>query len=263
MHNFESIKRTRRIKRGAIILTSVGSIGILFLSFVALLKNSLGTFTVNLANQGVALAIDTHSAFDNPTTYLHVEDFGVISGPQSYLWFETHDEINFSQIHNENTPFDLGTSDTERGLRFFKYTFFVKNVGTIPAKYDFDVKIVEQIHPENSFSLDEYLRLMVFEGEEKTVYARRSLTKEAVDVDSQDLVKEDVCGPEGSPKYRGEAELFLSDTLLARRSNLLKPEEMIMYTVLFWLEGDDPECQTVPDNASLKLGVTINANSDE
>ena len=38
---------------------------------------------------------------------------------------------------------------------------------------------------------------------------------------------------------------------------------MIMYTVLFWLEGDDPECQTVPDNASLKLGVTINANSDE
>lgn len=262
MYNFDLAKKRRKRRRIA-IATIICTIGVISMSIIAFLGNQVGSFTVNLANEGVSLAIDEHSSFDKSTTYLHVSDIGAITGPHSYVWFETSEKYSFKQIHDENTQFKMGNSENENGVRFFKYTFFIKNTGSIHATYDMDVNLVENVKPNNSYGLDEYLRLMIFEGqgedENRTVYARRSLTKYNVD---QEIYKENICGAEGSGNYRGEAELFVDDTLLARRTNELDAGQMRMYTILFWLEGEDPECQLVPDKASLRLGVSINAHSN-
>ena len=56
----------------------------------------------------------------------------------------------------------------------------------------------------------------------------------------------------------GKAELFRSETVLVSLRNTLEPDQIRMYTLVFWLEGDDPECNLIPDEASLRIGATIN-----
>ena len=98
---------------------------------------------------------------------------------------------------------------------------------------------------------------MLFRSDRSPViYARRS--KSRYDA-SHETYKEYVSGPEGTSNYFGEAELFESDSVLATLTNSLKVGEYRMYTLLFWLEGEDNECKDLPDEASLRIGATINA----
>ena len=122
-----------------------------------------------------------------------------------------------------------------------------------------NINIIENSTPTNDVhSLDQYLRFMVFEeGSTSTVYARRSNTR----FDDNGLyAKEYVAGKPGEANYYGEAEPFASDDVIATIRNTLAPTETRRYTYLFWLEGWDPEGGgAVPQNASLRIGATINA----
>ena len=122
-----------------------------------------------------------------------------------------------------------------------------------------DIELTENVKPKNgAASLDEYLRLGIFEGnvEKPIVYARRS--KSRYDA-THETYKEYIAGPEGTINFYGEAELFETESVLASISNNLKTNESRMYTLLFWLEGEDKECKDLPDEASLRIGATINA----
>jgi hypothetical protein len=257
MYSFGLVKRKRR-RRIAAIFAIVGAIGTSVFAIVAFLGRSVGTFTINLKSDGVALSMDTHKAFDNPTTYLSASGFDKISGPYSYPWFSS---IGFENIHNENTTFELGRDAYESGIRFFKYTFYIKNIGTIHANFDMEVILNENIKPKNQAQpLDQYLRLMVFEDErDPIIYAQRSLT---LDPGPENDYREYVAsGPDGARdgKYFGKAELFSSEDSLATIKNTLEPEQVKKFTLVFWLEGEDPECDKIPDDASLRIGATINA----
>lgn len=251
------VKRNKK-KKIARLVSGICSIGVIAMCIVAFLGRSVGTFTINLKNDGVSLTMSTHSSFETSTTNLHVTNLDKISGAHSYVYFEKSKNCSFKDINNENTPYDMGKEDhVNSGIRFFKYTFFIKNNGTINASYDMKINLTDNAKPSNAaYALDEYLRVMVFEeGEEPTVYAKRSLT--AYDT-NHDIYQENICGAPGTENYRGLAEFFPTETVLAERSNFLEVGEKRMYTLLFWLEGEDPECKYYPDTASLKMGVTIN-----
>lgn len=260
MYNFELVKRKRRRKIAA-IFAIIGAVGVSIFAIVAFLGHQVGTFTVNLKNSGVSLTMYQHSDHmeEEETTYLSVNDLQNFTAAYSYKWFLNEAKGNtFDKIHNENTDSTLGQSSVGNGLGFFKYTFFIRNSGSIDASYDMDIELTENIKPNNgAASLDEYLRLMIFEADRSPiVYARRS--KSRYD-SSHENYKEYISGPEGTTNYFGEAELFESDTVLATVTNNLKSGESKMYTLLFWLEGEDNECKELPDEASLRIGATINA----
>ena len=263
MYSFGLVKRRRRRKIAAIFVI-VGAIGTTVLGIIAFLGRQVGTFTINLKSDGVALSMDTHRDFRSPTTYLSAAGFDKISGPYSYGWFSTPDRNGnklIDRIHDENTDYNLGQNANESGIRFFKYTFFIKNTGTLHAGFDMEVNINENLAPKNGAQpLDQYLRLTVFEDDNTPqTYAHSTLTLDpGPEFDYREYITK---GPEGAEEgnYFGKANLFESDSRLVTVYNTLAPQQIRMYTLLFWLEGEDPECENIPDEASLRIGATINA----
>lgn len=255
MYDFSLVKKKKRNKRVA-IASGIGAVGVTALIIVSFLGHSVGSFTVNLKNEGVSLTMDTSSSFEKSTSYLNPTGFGSLVGQCTYSNFLTS-SLSFDMIDNEETTFEIG-NDSKGGLKFFKFTFFLKNNGSNPAGYDMDIKILNNKAPtNNAASLDQYLRFMVFEeGREPVVYARRSNT---VFDDNGNYAKEYISGKPEQSNYFGEAEPFIDDINLISINNKLVPSETRRYTYLLWLEGEDPEGNVIPKNASLRIGATINA----
>lgn len=258
MYKLNLVKRKRRIRRVA-VLTGIGGMGVTSMGIVAFLGREVGTFTVNLDNTQVSLTMDTSSSFENRTTYLNASGLTAFAGAHKYRWFDVSQTFSFEKIHDETTTVELGRENSSKQLMFFKYTFFIMNDGNVNATYDMNVNFMENIKPKNdAYPMDEYLRLMIFEGDsDRYIYARRSLTRNESENGSY---REYVSGAPNSGDYYGETIPFIDEMHLARLENYLEPGEKRMYTFLFWLEGNDPECTgKVPENASLRIGATINA----
>lgn len=265
MYSFNLVKRKKRNRRVA-ILAFIGALGVSALTIVAFLGQSVGSFTVNLNNQGVSLTLCQNSAFETTTSHLNASGFENFTGAHTYKWFLTSTNYSFEKIHNENTDYTIAKEAKGNGIRFFKYTFFILNNGNLNASYDLSVTITDNsVKPQNGANdVEQYLRLMVFEGEgnyDGKVYAYHSLTREPNDDGS--FKPEYICTEPKTDSDPGEAEIFYDETAgnmeLARVTNNLDPNDSRMYTLLFWLEGNDPECGKIPDQASLRIGATINA----
>lgn len=223
--------------------------------------NTSPDFAVKVKENENRLKLFQHVSHEDneETNILSINKVESITSAYSYKWFLNESKgYTFEKLHNEETDPYIGKSSLGNGLGFFKYAFYVKNVSDSRVNYLMNVGLNENIKPAGSdVGMDEYLRLMIFEGDKTPViYARRS--KSRYDA-SHETYKEYVSGPEGTANYFGEAELFESDSVLATLTNSLKIGEYRMYTLLFWLEGEDNECKDLPDEASLRIGATINA----
>lgn len=261
MYKLNLVKRRKKIRRAAII-TTVGAIGVGTMGIVAFLGNRVGTFTVTLSGESVELGLSEHKSFEDQTSHLVCNKLAAFSGQFTVNYFI--EEYSYEKLHSEETTSDIGKevySGTET-MRFFKYTFYIKNTGTLAASYDMRIVLNSNSKPTNgSYPIDEYLRLAIFEGEGNYTpeyYARRSLTKK---LNNEGNCPEAVCDSDvNSDNYYGEAIPFVSESelaLLTKRK--LAIDEVRMYTLLFWLEGYDPESHAIPDKGSLTIGANINA----
>ena len=113
--------------------------------------------------------------------------------------------------------------DTEKngghnGDNYIAYTFYVINSGKEKVNYWYEIDIDDTIK-----NVDEAIRIMIYRNGERTVYAKKS-------------------------KDTGQAEpgtkKFISSKIavLEQRKNF-KPSSKDRYTVVVWIEGDDPECK--------------------
>ena len=123
--------------------------------------------------------------------------------------------------------------DTEKngghnGDNYIAYTFYVINSGKEKVNYWYEIDIDDTIK-----NVDEAIRIMIYRNGERTVYAKKS-------------------------KDTGQAEpgtkKFISSKIavLEQRKNF-KPSSKDRYTVLVWIEGDDPECKSDLLGGEIKL----------
>ena len=119
--------------------------------------------------------------------------------------------------------------DTEKngghnGDNYIAYTFYVINSGKEKVNYWYEIDIK---------NVDEAIRIMIYRNGERTVYAKKS-------------------------KDTGQAEpgtkKFISSKIavLEQRKNF-KPSSKDRYTVVVWIEGDDPECKNDLLGGEIKL----------
>lgn len=276
MYKLSLVKKKKKVRRAAII-TSIGAIGVTAMVIVAFLGRTVGTFTVNLHGDGVELALSEHSDFAEQSTHLTCRGLTNFSGLQTYNSFVN--TRSFRNIHNENTDYTLGQETYGEGddqvttMRFFKYTFFIKNIGDYAASYDLEINLIEKNNPTNKTAapIEQYLRLAVFEGIEeeeskkenpKDVYLPRIFAYHSLQREQANLgvTPEYVAsGPEDTTNFHGEAEVFVDDNMMCRITDDINVGDMKMYTLLLWLEGWDPEAINIPKNGSLRIGANINA----
>ena len=230
----------------------------LVLMAIALLGQRSAPLTVTLTNSGAQLALSTTEDEDSNAVYL------VADAVPSYVEYDEQQLILDSEdleVDDEHTYSRLTLN--EQSTLFFKYTFYVTNKGTSSTDYDLGLTMSQHSHQaSNRFGLDSVLRVRFYENRDLskhyyTTYAKKSKNYH-LDENGDVSWKERVSDREES----GYAEEFInSNLILTSTVTALKPQEKVRYTLVFWLEGSDPECTgEAPVDNALILGVEIGAH---
>lgn len=121
---------------------------------------------------------------------------------------------------------------SHNGDNYIAYTFYLENSGNENLNY-----WVECIVDDVIKNVDEAIRIMIFLNGEKTIYAKENSVTNAAEENT---------------------EKFYSDTLpvLRKRENF-KPGDIDKYTVVIWLEGDDPDCVDALIGGEIKMHMDI------
>ena len=242
---------------------------------VAFLGRFVGTFTVALDMGDVKLSLSEKSSFESPTSYIKLKS---IPGFGSITFTDLPDDEELDNEENTYSKWIIKGDDGET-LKFFKYTFFVKNNGMAPASYDLKVNLTRNTPSTDNRYLDSILRVIVYHNNVNSDTHERSIYAKKSDVanptygyeDGEVTFKEYISfrDPEKAEDYGytfpGFANVFESDTVVAKIPQInLESDETIRYTIVAWLEGEDKQATgPAPENATLKLGVTINAYENQ
>ena len=261
------VKKKKRRKIVAIV-AGISTVVVTTFSIVAFLGRFVGTFTVSLDTGKVKLALSTHSNFRNQTSFLRVDELPAFNETTySYL----HTTIGDATIDNEDTDYKIGTATTYpngsiKSLSFFKYTFYVKNVGKVPARYTFAINILDSKANEEGRTLDDTIRVMIYDNVESNdhsckIYAKRS-SQPTHFIDGEPRYESPIASADvNDPEFAGYAEMFRSNTVIAYYNvGRIGVGELRRYTVATWLEGyASDDHSEAPVGANMKLGVEINA----
>ena len=283
MYDLLFVKRRRRRKIAALVAL-FSSFGVSSLVIISFLGRSVGTFTVALNNSEVKLALLEKEHSSNYSTYLRV------NSNSNYIESTFEDlKYKLDNLDNENTPSNDGEKEqtyvnkegkTVKGkcLEYFKYTFYVKNIGSKTAAYNLKVSIDDRTRADDNTgrSLDDTLRVMVFENKPDSgkhdylVYAKKAAANN-IDINGDPTDRELISRLDLSSNRETEdsrlAEKFKDGGTIADYyvPGFVK-NDMTRYTIVVWLEGSDPQSdyeKDLPEGATLKLGVDITAHENE
>ncbi len=229
----------RRHWLGAMLGALLAMLAILF--FMAIVTQIRGFFTINLSRgmfrEGFTLS-DT-VGFEYPTTQLlAVPAEGVPC-------------ISINQI-----PENVDDIDGEHNDNYFAYTFYVRNEG------DSTVDYVWQLHLNaESQNASTAVWCLLFEDGELGLYAKPTAEGEVealpgFDDNSRGFTRIPVLMAEGESDwlqfiasrgaisyYRVVPEPFVSDKVMVEGiQREVHPADVHKYTVVLWVEGDDPQC---------------------
>lgn len=151
----------------------------------------------------------------------------------SNLNAEIHESI--TNIAEESIPANVDMVDgVHNGQNYIAYTFYLQNRGEYEFPVDYSVNMTNI-----TSGLDEAIRLKLYVNGEPTVYAK---------------TRSDGTGPE-----KGTVEFYSSNVMAKGRIDMLKPDEIVKFTVVLWIEGNDPDCLDPLIGGQIKAEMNINA----
>ena len=127
---------------------------------------------------------------------------------------------------------DTEKDGSHNGENYIAYTFYIKNKGTETVNYWYTVKIDDVIK-----KVDEAARVMVYFNGEKKVYAK-------------------INGITNLPEKDTEAFYDDKTAVLEQRKDF-KSEDVDKFTIVIWLEGDDPDCIDSILGGEIKMHMEI------
>ncbi len=202
-----------------------------------------GHFTINMSSSmfknGFVLSED--SEFGNPSANLFLEQIHVLN-PTSFGSLPT-DLDEHEGIYSDAT--------------FFAYTFYLKNDGEDTFDYNYLLEISSETKDLSSATW-----VMIFEDDRMRFFAEpNTLTGETEVIPgrsvsnmgyknphlmsrSKEKTQFELVGSRGDLNYYRIVPIdFLSDLEIDRDTKYgFKPGDVHKYTVVLWLEGDDPDC---------------------
>ena len=273
------VKKRKRRKLVA-LFSGVATLGMSALILVSFLGRHSGSFTVSLNKGNVKISLSNRQNFGDGEGEGEVGDVGSFLKVDDLKPF---DEMTYLKlpgddvIDTDKTTYESIGMNTSNTVNFFKYTFFVKNMGSISADYNLTVRIQESTPSTDGRTLDSMLRVMFYANDgydekshERVVYA---LASEApnTDLEGNTTYSEYISlSPKQAERakvdFPGFATPFESDNVVVSFPvQYFDKSDMNRYTIVTWLEGYDPQSngKEAPEGASIKLGVEINAYENE
>lgn len=121
---------------------------------------------------------------------------------------------------------------SHNGRNYIAYTFYAENMGQDTINYWTTIKIDDVVR-----NVDEAIRVMVFKNGNKVIYAKSNKTTGEPEPDTV-AFKND-------------------DTVMLELSENFKVGDIDKYTVVIWVEGDDPECKDDLIGGEIKMHMTL------
>lgn len=121
---------------------------------------------------------------------------------------------------------------SHNGEDYLAYTFYLENKGSDPINYWYSIMIDEVIR-----NVDRAIRIMVYHNGEKKIYAQANRTTGEPE--------------DGTEKFRSDTEIALEN----RQG--MQPGEIDKFTIVVYLEGDDPECDDSLIGGEMKMHMDI------
>ena len=115
------------------------------------------------------------------------------------------------------------------------YTFYVKNKSTDTLSYSVTIDIKSVIK-----DIDEAIRIAMYRNGEKEVFAKRT--------------------PTGDIEI-GTTPFETNTKVMNKLFDGFEPDAVDKYTVVIWLEGDDPECLNNLIGGEIKMVMTLGENT--
>lgn len=237
---------------GALLGALLAFLLVLFL--FAMIQRMRGHFTINMTDamfkEGFTLSETV--GFENPTTQLFAKPA------------EDVPCVSISQL-----PLDLDEIDGEHNDIYFAYTFYIRNEGENTVDYSWNLNITQE-----TLGVSGAVWAMVFEDGNMRFYAKAAASGQAEALPPQGDVTRGYAGlpiqslaPQsdqfeiikqvGNVTYwRVIPDKFESDLRITSGSQRgVAPMEAHKYTVVLWLEGDDP--QATDDVIGAHMGVEM------
>ncbi len=127
---------------------------------------------------------------------------------------------------------DTEKDGSHNGQNYMAYTFYLENRGKEVMNY-----WVECVIDDATRNVDEAIRVIIYLNGEKTVYAKKNLL---------------------TGKNEPNTTKFYSDDLaVLRQRKDFKPKDVDRYTVVVFLEGDDPDCVDKLIGGEIKMHLDI------
>lgn len=127
---------------------------------------------------------------------------------------------------------DTEGDGSHNGDNYIAYTFYIENEGKETVNYWYSTLIDDVI-----LNVDEAIRVMVFLNGEQSVYAKlNGFTEE----------------PE-----EGTKAFYSDDTVMLECRQDFKPGDIDRFTIVVFIEGDDPDCTNALLGGELKMHMDI------
>ncbi len=212
-------KRKKRYTKTKVVISIILLVMIFAFIILSVIYKG-GRFTITL---------DQRLANDNKIVIYEDNEIKENKRKLSARELEFMDNISIDWIP---TNIDTEANGSHNGDNYIAYTFYVENEGTDIVDYWYSIVIDDVIK-----NVDEAARVMIYLNGEKTVYAKiNALTNE----------------PE-----KDTTPFFSKDKAVLEERKAFSPGDIDKFTVVIWLEGDDPDCTDNILGGEIKMHMEI------
>lgn len=239
-NRFRSIIKWFVAIRGLWVLLITGLVLLFAICGFAIIAEMKGHFTINMSDdmfrEGFSISEDEE--FEHKTSHL----------------FATP-AVGVSCISIVDIPDNVDDIDGEHGGKYFAYTFYLRNEGESEVDYQWELRL------KSNSAVAEAAWVMIFIDGEMTLYAKANddgtsaalpewgnntfgyLDPPLYDHAADKSQYEVIATVESLTYWRVIPKPFLSESIVAGgRQEDIGVGEIHKYTVVVWLEGDDPDC---------------------
>ncbi len=221
-----------------------------------------GHFTINMSEE----------MFNTGFVLSETEDF---RNPSTHLFSDPAESVPCISI--SNIPSNVDKVDGSHNEDYFAYTFYARNEGEYTVDYTWSIELNSE-----SKSVSSAAWIMVFEDGEMQFFAQPSADGSVETIPGRDDTRHGYPNPQfldvladasqyelvrsvGDVSYYRAVPLeFVDDVVVASgRQNGVSPGAIHKYTVVMWLEGDDPECTDALVGGHLGIEMNLRLVSEE
>lgn len=127
---------------------------------------------------------------------------------------------------------DTQGDGTHNGENYIAYTFYVENMGADTINYWYTIKVDDVVK-----NVDRAIRVMLYHNGEQTVYAKANETTNEPE--------------EGTTSFKSNL------CVVEKQRTGFNPGDIDKFTIVIWIEGDDPDCVDALIGGMMKMHMDI------